>query len=215
MALFQTPHFRIKRPNSNRYWLVPALSTATFICVVLITATAINTFIFQSYYVEGTSMQPTLRDDDRLVVGKTGVTLADWQNKQFVPRRGDIVVLSSGLPDFTPAAKTERIVKRVIGLPGERVVVANGQVKIYNERHPNGFLADRSLGLNSLHPTFSQTPITTQLGEDEIFVLGDNRDQGGSLDSRSFGAVKLHQVEGTLWLRLLPLSDVKTFWDPK
>lgn len=204
--------FRIKPAQNNWSSSHPVISTVLFMVGVIVLATLINTFIFQSYYVRGSSMQPTLHNDDRLVVGKTASILADLRGETYTPKRGDIVILASLVALSNNIEGSEsRIVKRAVGLPGERVLIDNGTVTVYNDQHPKGFAVDETLGLASLPPTFSPAVIDVRLGADEIFVLGDNRDQGGSLDSRVFGPVKLTQVKGTLWLRILPLSDAKAF----
>lgn len=202
---------RIQPQTSGWRTIKPAVSVMAFIFGVLIAASGINAFVFQSYYVEGTSMQPTLHDDDRLIVGKANQVLADLQGERFVPDRGDIVVLTSDLADDTGLpGERERLIKRVIGLPGERILIRGGTVTIFNNEHPGGFNPDAALGLQ-LEPTFSPNPISVRLGRDEVFVIGDNRGPGGSFDSRSFGPVKLERVKGSLWVRVFPLSHVKLF----
>lgn len=194
-------------PARRWHYVKPILSVVGFVLGVTVSAMAINTFVFQSYYVEGSSMTPTLHDHDRLIIDKVGHSIAGVQGKSFVPERGDIIVLNNVVPDGT---KREQLIKRVIGLPGERVVVEKGSVTVYNGEHPNGFAADKELGL-TLAETFSMTKVEVILGQDEVFVLGDNRGPGGSLDSRTFGPVKTDAIEGRLWARIFPLTDVTLF----
>jgi signal peptidase I len=177
--------------------------------IVFAGAALLNAFVFQTYYVNGHSMQPTLHDSDRLIVNKVSVTRAAIGGGSFVPERGDIVVLSSQVSQFT-AARNEQIIKRVIGLPGERITIERGTVTVYPSDSGQGIKVDNELGLQ-LAPTYSNQPIDVSVPEDSIFVLGDNRDAGNSYDSRDFGPVSLSLIEGTLWVRVLPLSDMRVF----
>lgn len=197
-----------QRRHSAWYSFKPAISVATFIIGVIVVATGINAFVFQSYYVEGTSMSPTLHDDDRLIVSKAGHSFADLQGEPYIPARGDIVVLDSELP--STGGRADQLIKRIIGLPGERVHVENGNITVFNDANPEGFNVDTALGLE-LAPTFSTSSIDIQLAANEVFVTGDNRGPGGSLDSRSFGPVKLESLQGRLWARIFPFSDAEIF----
>jgi signal peptidase I len=95
-----------------------------------------------------------------------------------------------------------------MALPGERVVVNNNVVTVYNKEHPNGFQPDKTLPYGKVIPdTTGNIDIT--LGKNQIFVCGDNR--SNSLDSRSFGPVDLKNVVGKLVFRLLPLSHAEKF----
>lgn len=188
--------------------LKPIVSVVTFVVGVVITATLINAFVFQSYFVEGTSMTPTLHNHDRLIIDKFSRSFSFVQGKPYVPGRGQIAILDSTLRDRQ--GQPEQLIKRVIGLPGERVVIQNGIVTIYNHDFPAGFDADKTLGLN-LGPAFTSEPVDIMLGETEIYVIGDNRSPGGSLDSRSFGPVDIKNIEGRLWARIFPFGDMRTF----
>lgn len=201
---------RIRKQSNAWYGLRSALSVMTFIFGVIVAAGALNAFVFQSYYVEGTSMTPTLHDDDRLIIDKTGHSLAEIKGQPYVPGRGDIIVLQSNIPSPGHPGEREQLIKRVVGLPGERVVVESGTLTIFNEANPDGFNADTVLDLQ-LAPTFAEERIEAVLGEHEVFVTGDNRARGGSLDSRSFGPVDVNSIEGRLWARIFPFSDVRIF----
>jgi len=110
--------------------------------------------------------------------------------------------------DFNKS-KEKQLIKRVIGLPGERVVVQDGTMTVFNDANPNGFVPDKTLsyGSNITVPTGGNVDIV--LGANEIFVSGDNR--ANSLDSRSFGPIPVTDVVGTLAVRILPLSEVQRF----
>lgn len=199
---------RIGHQPSSWQGLKPVAGVASFVIGVLVVATAINAFVFQSYYVEGTSMAPTLGDNDRLIIEKTGHSFARLKGQPYVPERGSIIVLNSSLPDPNSPGGYEQLIKRVVGLPGERVVVSDGVITIFNDLNPEGINPDTLEGLR-LEPTFTSERIDVRLGSDEVFVTGDNRGPGGSLDSRTFGPVDVRDIEGRLWARLFP--DARIF----
>jgi signal peptidase I len=171
------------------------------IAVVLI----LHNFVFQAYHVIGTSMVPNLHDADYLIVSKLGYTQAlveraIGQDHKYIPKRGEIVV-------FRFPRDTSRVfVKRVIGLPGERVVVKNGTVTVYNAANKNGFNPDTGYeGKDTT--TLVDTDEVVQEGN--IFVMGDNRSPNGSYDSREWGDLPSSYIIGNAVLRLLPLDQAK------
>lgn len=185
------------------------LSVLAFVIGIIVAATVINAFVFQSYYVDGTSMTPTLHNNDRLIIDKVERTVALVEGKHYIPKRGQIVVLDSSLVDQT--GHDEQLIKRVIGLPGDTIYISgDGTVIIKNKDHPNGFNVNQSLGLN-LAPTYVDSPMTVTVPDNEIFVMGDNRGPGGSFDSRSFGPVDSSKIQGRLLARIFPLNQGKIF----
>jgi signal peptidase I len=197
------PH---KKPQKEG-WQSIASSVAILLAAPLV-ALLLTAFVFQSYQVDGPSMQSTLQPNDRLIVWKLPRTWAKITGHQYVPKRGDVVIFSSASPDFaeTPG---RQLIKRVVGLPGERVVVKNGTVTVYNKEHPEGFQPDRTLPYGNVIGTTVGEEADYTIPNDELFVLGDNRDN--SLDSRSFGPIQTKEVVGKLVLRLFPFSDMKRF----
>lgn len=164
-------------------------------------AIGLQSFVFHSYQVYGQSMTPTLQDGDYLIISKVGPTWHQLLGAPYVPERGDIVVLD---PSNSP-----RLIKRVIGLPGERVVVESGTLTVHNQQHPEGF--DPYTGLDT-PPTQVSGNITTDIPDDHIFVVGDNRTGSGSSDSRNqLGTIPVDDVQGSLILRLWPADSVETF----
>lgn len=182
-----------------------------FLVVVIGLASLLNTFVFQSYYVDGTSMEPTLQNNDRLIISKVERTFSQLSGHSDTPTRGQVVVLDSSVSPLTEA-KDEQIVKRVIGLPGEHIHIENGEVTIKNPAHPHGFHPDQALGL-SLDPTYLEGNTTQDfdIPADNIYVLGDNRGPGGSYDSRFFGPVEASKIVGRLWVRVFPLTALRAF----
>jgi len=197
-------------PHKSRFDGVRrVLSTLSILVIAPLLAISMVAFVFQSYEVDGPSMEPTLQTNNRLIVWKAKRTWARITNNNYVPARGEIVVLvKKGMYDFN-TSKEKQLIKRVIGLPGERVVVQDGTMTVLNDANPNGFVPDKTLsyGSNITVPTGGNVDIV--LGANEIFVSGDNR--ANSLDSRSFGPVPVTDVVGTLVVRILPLSEVQRF----
>lgn len=184
-------------------------SVVVFIGAIIIAATLINQFVFQSYYVDGTSMTPTLQNNDRLIIDKVERTSAMLRGQPYIPKRGQVVVLDSSLVD--QYGRNEQLIKRVIGLPGETVIIGNdGIVTIKNSAHPDGFNVNEALGLK-LDPTYIDTPIAVKVPERQVFVMGDNRGPGGSFDSRAFGPVDTNKVQGRLLARIFPLNKTGFF----
>ena len=182
------------------------LSTVGLLLSALAIAVLLNTFVIQSYQVDGQSMENTLQNDDRLIVNKVPRTLSRLTGHQYVPKRGDVIIFNQdGLPGFIGE---KQLIKRVIGLPNERVVVNNGRVTVYNSQHPDGFDPDDAGTYKTASPvTIGNVDVTLQ--KDELFVCGDNRPN--SEDSRYFGPIKTNQVVAKLTLRILPLNKAKKF----
>ena len=185
------------------------MSTVGVLVAALAVALGLIAFVFQSYQVDGPSMQQTLQNNDRLIVWKLPKTWSKITGHQYVPNRGDIIIFTeSGLSAYGQA-NTKQLIKRVIGLPGDRVVVANSIIKIYNKQYPNGFIPDKTLpyAKNITEPAEQDLDVT--LAKDQLFVCGDNRTN--SLDSRFFGPISTSQVIGKLVVRVLPLTAAERF----
>ena len=183
-------------------------STIAVLLIAPLVALFLTSFVFQSYQVDGPSMQTTLFNNDRLLVWKLPKTWSRITGHQYVPNRGDVVIfVERGLADLNqPGGK--QLIKRVIGLPGERVVVKDNQVTVYNKAHPDGFMPDKTLPYGKVIKETANN-VDTVVPEGQIFVMGDNRPD--SLDSRSFGPVDLHDVVGKLLMRVWPVNQAKTF----
>jgi signal peptidase I len=192
----------------RRQGLRDTLSIIAVLFAALILAWGLISFVFQSYQVDGPSMQTTLENSDHLVVWKVPRTWARITGHAYVPDRGDIIVFNEpSLADYGQGSD-KQLIKRVIGLPGERVVVNDGVVTIYNSAHPKGFEPDKTLSYGKVIPTTSGN-IDITLKKDQIFVCGDNRPD--SLDSRVFGPVSVNNIVGKLVVRVLPLNEIKVF----
>lgn len=179
----------------DRHWFETTIdflsSTLLMVAIVL----ALRFFVIQPFRVDGASMEPTLADREYILVDKVSYRL-------HPPKHGDIVIFNPkpDQPDLS-------YIKRMIGLPGERVVIANGQVTVYNDQHPGGEQLDERY-LAKSRETFVQSDpgrkIDVTLGPNEYFVLGDNREH--SYDSRSLGAIQQSQLVGRARFIILPVS---------
>ena len=187
---------------SDLFSTIGILVTALFVALIIIS------FVFRSYQVDGPSMQTTLQNADKLIIWKVPRTWARITHHNYIPKRGDIIVFTeSGLSEFGQN-DTKQLIKRVIGLPGDRVVVKDGFLTIYNAANPNGFQPDKTLPYGNVIPTTSgDIDITIRPGQ--LFVCGDNRPD--SLDSRAFGPIEANQVIGQLVLRVFPINTAMPF----
>lgn len=181
-----------------------ALSTILILILAPLVAILLTTFVFQSYEVDGPSMEPTLQDGNRLIVWKMPRTISRITNNSYIPARGEIVVFSQ--PSDTPDAPDKQLIKRVIATPGERIVVRDNRITIYNRGNPGGFDPDKVMA-DQLPPTDGNIDLTVP--DDHVFVAGDNRTN--SLDSRAFGVVPADHILGNLTLRIFPFNQLKTF----
>lgn len=195
--------------NNHKEGWRSAISTILILIAAPLVALALTAFVFQSYEVEGQSMETTLQNQDRLIVLKVPRTWARITGHDYIPHRGDIVIfVQHNLQQFGDSSTDKQLIKRVIGLPGDRVVVQGGKITIYNDKHPDGFSPDAGSGWSGVIDT---TPgdVDVTVKNDQLFVCGDNR--VNSLDSRSFGPIDASQVVGKLALRVFPLNNAEAF----
>jgi signal peptidase I len=185
------------------------LSTLGIIILAPIVAFLLTVFIFQSYQVDGPSMETTLQDRDRLIVSKMGKTWSEVTRSDYVPKRYEIVIFHhTGEYEGGSFVTEKQLIKRIIGLPGDRVVVQNGEVKVYNDKHPEGFLVDQE-GPEKDTVGSTSGNINQLVEEGEVYVMGDNR--ANSLDSRAFGPIKSDDLIGKLSFRIYPFDKVDRF----
>jgi len=180
-------------------------STIAVLLIAPLVALFLTSFIFQSYQVDGPSMETTLYNNDRLLVWKLPKTWAKITGHHYIPKRGDVIIfVERGYGDIDG----KQLIKRVIGLPGERVVIKNDVVTIYNDEHPNGFKPDATLPYgNVIGETSNNVDITVPDGK--LYVMGDNRP--GSMDSRAFGPINAEDIVGKLVMRVWPINEAKRF----
>jgi signal peptidase I len=183
-------------------------SIAIFVVFVLAGTLLINNFVFRSFSVIGPSMETTLYTNDRLIVNRLPVTLAQLENKTYEPNRGQIIVFKN--PLFSQGMPDEYIVKRVIAFAGERVVLKDGSYTVYNSQYPNGFNPDDNNHGEPGSPTSGEVDEIVPGGE--LFVSGDHRQGNYSLDSRNgLGTIPLYDVVGPVSLRIYPFDKIRNF----
>ena len=154
-------------------------------------------------------MEPTLQNSDRLVVWKVQRTWARITGSPYIPGRGDIVIFTERALEIYGQGHSKQLIKRVIGLPGDRVVVKDGKVTIFNDEHPEGFEPDTTLPYGKVGLQATQGDIDITVPKGQVFVCGDNR--GNSLDSRAFGPVSANDIVGKLVVRVLPINKAERF----
>ena len=165
-----------------------------FIAVLVVSG--VRSCLVQPSLVSGASMEPNFHGGDYILINELSYRFR-------TPDRGEVVVFRY------PGDERTFFIKRIIGLPGERVVITEGKLYIYNKEHPNGIQITESYLPLDLK-TAGEKDVT--LGDNEFFVMGDNRD--ASFDSRQWGPLKRSEVVGSVWVRLWPLNKVMAFEKP-
>lgn len=205
-----TPRQDFGKSQRRESWK-SAISTILILIIAPLIALFLTAFVFQSYEVDGPSMEATLQNKDRLIVWKVPRTVARVTGNDFIPARGEIVVFVthnlSSIEAAGPNAE-KQLIKRVVGLPGERVVVDGSDVTIYNSEHPEGFDPDAQGGYSPIE-TEASGRLDVVVPEGQVFVMGDNRPN--SLDSRAFGTIPAQDIIGTLAYRIFPLNKAESF----
>ena len=160
---------------------------AKIVIIALLIVVPIRYFIFQPFFVRGQSMEPNFHNGDYLIIDEISYRFGE-------PQRGEVVVFKC------PDNPSQRYIKRIVGLPGERIEIEAGQVLIYQ----NG--TNQVLDESGYLPEFLQTlgNIEISLDQDEYFVLGDNRSL--SSDSRRWGSLPEENIIGRVILRAWPID---------
>ena len=141
-------------------------------------------------------MEPTLVDYEYLIINEISYRFVE-------PDRGDIIVLKD------PKDTSQFFIKRIIGLPNERIEIKRGEVIIINHEHPEGMVLEEEYLPEDIFTKGSQE---VSLEKDQFFVMGDNR--SSSLDSRVFGPIDREKIVGKTWIRAWPFSKITHFTTP-
>src|SRR3989344_6320719 len=159
-------------------WEVTKMVVITLIIVV-----PIRTYVAQPFIVSGASMDPTFRDHEYLIVDELSYYLRE-------PARGEVIIFRF------PNDPSKFFIKRIIGLPGETVMIKNSQVSVKQ--------GEQTVKIDETYLASQQSLADTELklGTEEYFVMGDNRKV--SHDSRSWGALPADQITGRALIRLFP-----------
>ena len=198
-ALGAGPQTDIKKETSLQFlWRIRnyIISLMVFMFAVFM----VNAYVITLFTVDGVSMFPTLKDRDQKYLYKAPKLVAKINKGIYLPQRGDIVVIqnveNSLFTDNTTKSESY-VVKRVIGLPGERVTVKDGIIKVYNDQYQDGFEPDTTFNWIKDLPDSKDYLLDITLKAGELFVSGDNRQM--SFDSRSYGPVNAEQVVGKVF----------------
>ncbi len=146
-------------------------------------------YVAEPYLVDGRSMDPTFETGNYLIVDKIS-------NAAKSPIRNSVVVFKF------PKDPSKSFIKRIIGLPGETVIVKGEKVTIINKENPKGFALDQTY---VVHKSIKDSEL--KLGDAEYFVMGDNRKD--SYDSRYWGALDKKFILGKPFIQLLPLKNIR------
>jgi signal peptidase I len=166
----------------------------------------IRNFVIQPFYVVGSSMEPTYHNNDYLIINEIGYRIQD-------PKKGDVIVLKhpsaecneyikkSIINKITSANVCTNYLKRIAATPGDTIKIQDGTVYI-KESGKEMFVSKSEHYIRPGTPTLGN--ITRQLGDNEYFVLGDNREPNASSDSREWGTITKKHIVGKVWFRLFP-----------
>ncbi len=155
--------------------------------LAIIIAVVIKTFIFNTTFVLGFSMYPTLHEKDRLFTNKIGYYFSD-------PKAGDIIVLQA------PDDPKKDYIKRVVGIEGDTVEIKDGKVYINGEVLEEKYLVEGAYTYNG-HISKWEVP------QNYVFVLGDNRNRNASKDSRILGCIPIESIKGKAFFRYFPFNN--------
>jgi signal peptidase I len=176
----------------------PEVSTGSFVMEIIkftiisiLIVAPIRFFVAQPFIVRGESMFPTFNDGQYLIVDE--ITY-----RKDPPERGDVIVFKY------PKDTSKYFIKRIIGLPNEKIQIDNGIITVFSDKNPDGKVLNEAY-VKEL--SFENT--TEKLGPNEYFVMGDNR--SNSLDSRMWGPLPDRNIIGRVLVRLYPFQDVGLF----
>jgi signal peptidase I len=173
----------------------------------------IRVFLFQPFFVQGASMEPNFEDSNYLIISelgykKTSLNLSGKNVFTISPykklERGEVVVFRY------PKNPSQYFIKRIIGLPGEKLEIKSGQVSVFNSGWPDGRILDESGYISKyVKTTTASEDFVVMLKDDEYFVMGDNR--AYSSDSRVWGPVPDSDIMGKVILRAWPLNEIAVY----
>lgn len=172
-----------EEPTSLLLWIVG----------IVILVKLVQAFLIQPFIVDGASMLPTYHNQEFLLVDKLTYLVEE-------PKRGDVMIFKLYENNDNPY-EGKHLIKRVVGLPNERVVVRNGVTRIYNDANPEGFILEEPYILYN----DQEKDIDMKLDEDHYFVMGDNRAQ--SYDSRDWGPLSRTNIKGQVLFRIYPFKQ--------
>ncbi len=180
----QTPH---KQSGSSIFFS----ELIRFIIIAVFVVLPIRVFIAQPFIVSGSSMDPTFKNGEYLIVDEISYRFEE-------PKRGDVIIFKY------PKDPSKYFIKRIIGLPGEHIVISGNRVIVSEKEDTESLVLDETY---LAQPTLDNIDII--LGKTEYFVMGDNRP--ASSDSRIWGPLERDHIIGRAFLRLLPVKKIGAF----
>jgi len=180
-----------------RKFLSSVLEVLEVALVAVVSVFLIRTFLVQPFLVSGASMAPNFSSGDYLLVDELTYKIRE-------PERGEVIVFSY------PSGGSTYFIKRVIGLPGERVVLEGDKISIFNDEYNQGLIIGEEYLPSG---TITSGSVDLKLNAEEYFVLGDNRSY--SFDSRSWGVLSYDDIVGLARIRLWPFGSLRAFAAPK
>ena len=160
-----------------------------FLAPIIVIVFLIRTYVAQPFIVDGESMSPNFHTGQYLIVNELFYHF-------HAPARGDVIVLRY------PLDTSRFFIKRIVGMPGDKIAIHDGSVYITNAANPNGYKLVEPYEQQPTFPVGNYNNLT--LGPDQYFAMGDNR--SGSSDSRSWGILPRKDIVGHVALRLFPIS---------
>ena len=177
------------KPRDERYYGVGGfiVEIIKIFLLAFVIIVPIRVFLFQPFFVQGASMEPNFENGDYLIVDELSYRFRE-------PQRGEVIVFKY------PGDRSQRYIKRIIGLPGETIEIKEGEIVVSSQGKQ--YVLDESRYLSSNFKTPGKILVT--LGQNEYFVLGDNR--FFSYDSRRWGLLPKEDLIGRVFLRILPFT---------
>lgn len=179
-------------PVRKSSFLEPVWEFVKFFLIAAVIVIPIRMWVAQPFIVSGSSMVPTFENGEYLIVDEFSYHFND-------PQRGDVIIFRY------PHDTSKFFIKRIIGLPGEKMAIENNQIHISNSQYPEGITLQESY----LPEDIIMGNISITLDENQYFVLGDNRNM--SSDSRYWGPLADNLIIGRAWLRLWPFTKLSVF----
>ena len=180
------PETLLVKPKRSKIWLFA--ENVLYIGCAVGLALLIQAFVVRPFIVSGNSMDPSIKNSQYLIIDEVSY-------KFHTPERGDVIVFKA------PPEPEKYYIKRIIGLPGDKVKIVGSQITIYNTEYPEGLKLKEDF---ITHEKLDDIEMTVPMGQ--YYVMGDNR--SGSYDSRSWGTLPKANIRGRALLRLLPINSI-------
>lgn len=176
--------------NRKETFMSELIDVLKYVAIALLIVLPLRLFVAQPFIVSGESMYPTFQNGNYLIVD-------ELTYRTRAPERGEVIVFRY------PNDPSRFFIKRIIGLPGETIILKGTKMTIENETHPDGFTLNEPYAAS--FPNMGNKTVT--LGADEYFVMGDNRP--ASSDSRIWGPLPRNLIIGRALVRLFPVKELQ------